>query len=106
MPVLFEIKLSNYKLNGSSSKGRTHGCITRTLREERIEYLARPIRELFSASSTGFVLVIDPYQISKTSPIQQDFRRRRGILVPFYTSRDTYRKIEVPALMREYALSA
>ena len=102
LPVLFEIKLCGYRLNGSCY--RAHGSVVRNMRDERADFLSRPIREFFGTYRTGYVLVLSNDQIKDNSPIQEDFKGRGGLLVPFYIDKDSFRRFEVPALFREYDL--
>jgi len=113
--VLFEIKLTHYRSKGrGSSHGRKHGVVRRrtvkgdgrvtypsalgvkhAMKEERVEYVLRPIRayarEHLGNANAGLVLIISADQINPESPVQEDFKRREGILLPFYTDRKTYR---------------
>ena len=112
LPVLVEVKLTGRRRRspteslGRSKRGaqmrRTimNDHITRpssfglrhAMSSERVNYLCAPISEYFHQDSCGYVLVIPPECISPDSPVQRDFIKRNGLLVPFYADRFTYRQ--------------
>jgi hypothetical protein len=117
LPVLFEIKLTRHY----TSKGRSCGTgkkrmflkdrithpgsigVTHAMRKGRIKHITDPLKEYFKTCDCGYVLMIYPEQIRDDSNIQMYFRKMGGILVPFYTDRETYRA-EVPEIKKKYEL--
>lgn len=93
LPVLFEIKTGKYRGASVNSKGHspTDGGPSYALRRERIEYLLVPL-SLYYQSSCGYVLIIPGDQVLKSSLLQKNFVKKGGILVPFYTDRESYKE--------------
>ncbi len=105
LPVLFEIKLGNYRgSRGKSQKSkmthRTGDGVVYAMRSDRLKAILRPLEEFFGRH-LGFVLVIAKDQITPQSSVQQDFTERGGLLVPFYTGKQAY-MIKVQELRRLY----
>jgi len=105
LPVLFEIKLSIYKGRRGNVTQINPGKrgVKHAMNVSRINFMLNPIKSYFQ-SRCGYVLVVYPEQITSRSPLQAEFINQGGILRPFYTDRETYRKIEIPRIKQEYSI--
>lgn len=101
IPVLFEIKLARYKGTGYK---KPHYNVAPNMEMDRINHVLDPLKEYFRTDQCAYVLVISKDQIKPTSPIQQEFLRRGGFLVPFYTTRSEFKHLEVPWLIDTYQI--
>ena len=94
MPVLFEIKITSSSKHRGGSRG-----ISCYMREERINYVIKPIKELFN-SNCGYVFVVSRNKIKPTSPVQQNFERMGAIIVPLYTDGNGFENDALTAKFR------
>ncbi len=94
LPVIFEVKLS--RLVGSK-KGTDAA-----LQPDRISYVSAPVREFFGTEDFGYVAIITRENL-KDSPLQQEFKKNGGILVPFFWSYETFRA-KVKLYSKKYKL--
>ena len=91
IPVVGEIKLE---------KLGKYGISKRSLREmdmDRISNKTGPVRKYFSTvhnqKNCAFVYMIPPEAIDPNSPVQQEFEKNGGILLPFYMNLEEYLKL-------------
>ncbi len=101
VPVLFEIKLAQYQTGGRKF---FHSHVVPCMHPSRVNQVLAPVKEYFRTKECAYVLVISPDQINEASPIQNDFKARGGLLVPFYTTKDDFRKRDVPKIVAEYGI--
>ena len=50
-----------------------------------------PVQEYFQREC-GLVVIIPPKFVSDRSPLQQEFRKQGGLIVPFYCSKEVYKE--------------
>lgn len=94
LPVIFEVKLSHLF---SSRRGTNRVC-----RLDRINHIAAPVQEFFGTEDFGYVAVITKENVSN-NPVQDDFRKNGGILIPFFWSNDNFR-VKVKEYAKKYKL--
>ena len=94
LPVIFEVKLSR---RFCSRRGTN-----RVLRLDRINHIAVPVQEFFGTEDFGYVAIITKENVKK-NPLQNEFREKGGILIPFFWSYESFRE-KVKEYARKYNL--
>lgn len=84
-----------------STRSPSSSGVRVAMEHERVRYLLLPLIDYFGTSRCGYVLVTDPAHIRPDDPLQADFARMGGILVPFYTGRKAFRE-EVAQMRTQY----
>ena len=104
LPVLFEVKL-HVKRRRSRNIKPAPGMkgIYHQMENERIRHVLQPIFKYFGCSESGYVIVVPKDIANNNSPIQEDFRKRNGIIVAFYKDRKNFRE-EVGEINKKYGL--
>jgi len=82
------------ELPESSHKARRRksNITTYSMRDERINFLLDPVLEYCNIDSAGYVLIVFRDYYKPSSPLQQAFRGKNGLLLPFSYTRDAYRQ--------------
>ena len=89
IPTLFEVRIKSPKNKGSRHGGSKHGNAY-NMTQPRVDYLLEPLKDYFRTEKASFVFIIPPDQIHENSPVQKEFKKRGGILLPFYKDRYAY----------------
>lgn len=113
-PVIFEMKVRKWN-TGKTRKRMLGGvqtiekgsCVKNQLRADFYNPKLNPARQYFDME-VGYVIVLPNNQYNKVlqsmnDPIVNQFFRKKGILVPLYTNRQSFRK-EVREKAEEYHL--
>lgn len=102
LPVLFEVKASGKSYEFKYGWPPNKSYVNLAMRPERIKYLLAPIATFFHVQDCAYVLVVtkDFYR-TETSPLQADFVKRGGIIVPLHATQDELR-IEAARVKESY----
>ena len=113
LPVLFEVKLGGKRYKGKkryipSKDGQlinqSNLGVGHSIGMERIDHLLAPLKEYFTCSDCGYVLVTDPEVVEQNSQSARTlFEENNGMYVPFYTSKINFR-LEILRLKHRHGL--